>query len=185
MASAPRDRDDYVCARGHRGARRQHGEPRSDCGRRRPVDDGRQRDHSPGDAEGRPHRTDARVSAVGKPSVVAEDDRAAVSRGESAGYPGDQGRRRDARARGMREILGEDWTGGWHRCRSHLSGCVRAARTEEDSAGGDYAARVRVRFCGQREVLQRFRTPRGAHGAGGLGGHQASRRGGQPFSGAV
>jgi len=31
----------------------------------------------------------------------------------------------------------------------------------------------------QREVLQRFRTPRGAHGAGGLGGHQASRRGGQ------
>src|SRR5882762_723947 len=185
MASAPRDRDDYLCARGNGGARRQHGEPRGNCGGRRPVDDGGQRDYSPRDAQGRPCRTDARVSVVGQPAVVAEDDGASLSRGEGAGYSGDQGRRWHARARGVRSFLGEEWTGGRHRCRSYLSGCVRAAGTKEDAASGSHAAGFRVRVRGRRKVLQCVGTPRGADRTGKLGGHETVRGGGQPFTGAV
>ena len=46
---------------------------------RHSVDDGRPRHHSPGDAQGRLARPDARLSAVGEPARVAQDDRAAVS----------------------------------------------------------------------------------------------------------
>src|SRR6266852_6093939 len=45
-----------------------------------------ERDYSPGDAEGRCDRADARVSAVGESAFVAEDDGAAVPGGEGSGY---------------------------------------------------------------------------------------------------
>jgi redox-sensitive bicupin YhaK (pirin superfamily) len=44
---------------------------------------------------------------VGQLAVIAEDDRAALPGSESAGHSGDQGRRRNARARRLREILGK------------------------------------------------------------------------------
>src|SRR6267378_1466254 len=51
------------------------------------------------------------------------------------------------------DSMGKERTGGWHRRRSDLSGCVRAAGTEKDFAGGNHAARVRLRFCRRRKIL--------------------------------
>ena len=82
VAPASRHRDHHVRARGHGGARRQHGQSRRNRGRRRPVDDGGQRHRSSGDAEGRRGGPDARVSALGEPAGLAEDDGAALPGGQ-------------------------------------------------------------------------------------------------------
>ena len=55
--------------------------------RRYPMDDSGKRHHPPGDAEGRPGRQDARISAVGQSAVVTQDDRAALSGSEGADIP--------------------------------------------------------------------------------------------------
>ena len=47
--------------------------------RRRAMDDRRQRHPAPGNAQGRRAGTHARLSAVGQPALIAEDDRSALS----------------------------------------------------------------------------------------------------------
>ena len=54
----------YVLAR-RGGARRQHGQPGRNRPGRRPVDDGRQRHHPPGDAQGRRRRAACVASSSG------------------------------------------------------------------------------------------------------------------------
>jgi Pirin len=76
----------YVLA-GHGRAWRQPWKPGRHCRRRHPMDDGRQRHHPSGDAEGRSDRPDARLSAVGESSCGAQDDSASLSRSEDGGYP--------------------------------------------------------------------------------------------------
>ena len=46
-----------------------------------------ERHHSPGNAARRPDRPHARVSAVGQPAIVAQDDDATLSRGEKQRHP--------------------------------------------------------------------------------------------------
>ena len=79
LASAPRHRDHHLCARRLRRARRQPGQQRQDDRRRRAMDDCGQRHSAPGDAEGRSARPHARLSVVGEPACIAEDDRPALS----------------------------------------------------------------------------------------------------------
>ena len=62
------------------------------CRRRRAMDDGRQRHHPPGNAQGRSGRPHARLPVVGEPSGVAQNDRAALPGGEVGEYPRGQGR---------------------------------------------------------------------------------------------
>jgi len=98
--------------------------------------------------------------SCGRTAVVSKDDRAAVSRGEKRWI--------FRRSRTMTAhtcawyagISGERATGGRHRCRSHLSGCVRAAGKEEDVAGGNHTACVSPtflpgngKFCNASEPL--------------------------------
>ena len=62
--------------------------------------------------------------------VVAQDDRAALSGSESARHSRSYRRRRHARARGVRKLLGQDGPGGRHRRRSRfiwMSRCRRGA----------------------------------------------------------
>jgi len=101
-------------------------------------------------------------------------DRAALSRSESAGHSRDQGRRRDARARSLRNILGKERTGGRYRRRSYLSGCLRSAWAQKNTASGNHAARVRLRFRREWKILQRIGAARGAYRTGGLGGHETA-----------
>ncbi|MGD0646373.1 MAG: pirin family protein [Acidobacteriaceae bacterium] len=65
---------------------------RQDDSGRRAVDDGGPWDSSPGDAEGRCAGSDAWLSAVGEPALVAEDDGAALP-----GYSGERYSRSDRR----------------------------------------------------------------------------------------
>jgi len=85
---------------------------------------------------------------------------------------------------GTREFLGKERTGGWHRCRSHLYGCVRAAGKEEDVAGGNQRHAFAYVFAGNGSLAKRFRTPPlpTSRWAGQTPSLPLS---GQPFTGAV
>ena len=72
---------------------------------------------------------------------------------EAKDIPEYYGRRRHACAPRMRKILGKVRPGRWRRRRSHLSGCVRAARPTENIAGGNHASRFRLRLCRLRKIL--------------------------------
>ena len=98
--------------------------------------------------KGRSGRPDARVPAVGEPSVVAQDDGAALPGSESAGHSGDHGRRRHPRSRRLRKLLGKDRPGGRDRGRADLPGCVGASGPEKNASGRDDAPRVRLRVRG-------------------------------------
>src|SRR5437870_4186058 len=74
LAPAPRHRDDHVRPRRRRGARGQPREPRRHLVGGRAVDDGRQRHHPPGDAEGRPRGPDVGLPALGEPPRAPQDD---------------------------------------------------------------------------------------------------------------
>ena len=87
--------------------------------------------------------------------------------------------------RGVRPFLGNARAGGRHRGRSDLSGCYRAAGAEEDAAGGNHAACLRIRFWRRREILQRVRPAGGSDRKRGMGGHHAAHGGGQPVAGAL
>ena len=130
VASAPRNRDHNLCAVGHRRARRQPGQYRSARFRRRSVDDGGQRHHAPGDAQGRRRGADARLPAVGQPAVEPEDDAAALP-GRAVGRdPRDHRRRRHYGTGGLRRVLGQERPGRRRRRRSALPGhpgCRRAS----------------------------------------------------------
>ena len=69
----------YVLA-GDGGAWRQPGQQGRDDRRRRAVDDGGQRHSAPGDAQRRRSGPHARLSAVGQPACVAEDDATRATR---------------------------------------------------------------------------------------------------------
>ena len=153
--------------------------------RRHPVDDGRPRDHPPGDAQGRPDRADARVPVVGQPAVVAQDDGAALSGSEGGRNPlitDDDGTR-------VRVVCGSFWgkTGpvdGIAADPIYLDVSVPPGKTK-DAPGRDDAPRVRLRL---RRVAGSSATPRPAGGAdrgSGLGGHDASHRGGESLARAV
>src|SRR6266852_3510359 len=73
---------------------------------------------------------------------------------ESVGHSGDQRRRRHARARRLRKILGQDWPRRRHRRRPHLSRRLRASGAQEDASRRNHAPRLRVRFRGRRKILQ-------------------------------
>ena len=112
----------YVLA-GDGRARRQPGQPRHARRRRRAVDDGRQRHHAPGDAEGRRAGPHARLPALGQPARVAEDDGAALPGRQGRRHSGGHRRRRHQRARRLRRVLGQD------RARSRASPPIRAIST--------------------------------------------------------
>ena len=156
VASAPRHRDDHLRAGGQRRARRQPRQPRQPRRRRRAVDDGGQRHHAPGNAEGRPAGPDARLPALGEPAGVAEDDRAALSGRAGAGHPRGGGRRRHARAGGCAA------TSGGNEGRSKASRPIRATSTSrcrrasaKRLAVETLAPRVRVRVRGLGHVPRR------------------------------
>jgi addiction module HigA family antidote len=65
VAPPPRHRDHHLRPGRNRRAWRQHGQPGRHRGRRRPVDDGRQRHHPPGNAQGRPERAACTASSCG------------------------------------------------------------------------------------------------------------------------
>src|SRR3954468_7039634 len=118
VASAPRHRDDHVCPRRNGRARRQPRQPRQPRCWRRAVDDRGPRHPAPGDAAGGSARAHARVSAVGEPSLVAEDDGAALSGRARRRYSRGDRRRRDARAGNLRRVLGTERSSGRRRRRS-------------------------------------------------------------------
>ena len=68
LASPPGHRDHHLRPRGRRGSRRQPRQSRH-LGWRRAMDDRRQRNPPPGDAQGRRAGTDARVPALGQPAA--------------------------------------------------------------------------------------------------------------------
>ena len=89
--------------------------------RRCAVDDRGQRNHPPGNAQGRRGGPHARISVVGESSLVAQDDHAALSGSEGAGHPGNSGRRWHQGSHRLRKFLGQERSCGWHRRRAHLS----------------------------------------------------------------
>ncbi len=85
--------------------------------------------HPPsGDAAGRRARPHARLPAVGEPALLAQDDGAALPGRPGKRHPGGRRRRRDARARDLRRVLGQARSGGRHRGRSALSRRLGAGR---------------------------------------------------------
>ena len=116
--------------------------------RRRAVDDRGQRHPASGDAAGRRSRPHARLSALGQPALVAQDDGAALSGHPGGRDPGDRRRRRHARARGLRRFLGQARSGRRHRRRSALSRRLRSAGPAQDLAGRDRPPRLRLRVRG-------------------------------------
>src|SRR5262249_29388021 len=106
MASAPRDRDDHVCAGGERRTWRQPRKPRCARSRRRAVDDRGERNSPPGNAAGRCARAHAWLPAVGQLALVAKDDSAALPGHQGGRDSRDRGRRRDARPRHLRRVWG-------------------------------------------------------------------------------
>ncbi len=161
LASSPRHRNHHLRARRRRRTRRQPRQPRNAVGRRRAVDDGGQRHHAPGNAEGRCAGPHARVSALGKSPLVAQDDRAPVSGHPGQGRSRRDGRRRDERPDRVRKLLGHERTGRRHRRRSDLHRRLRAAGQTQDAAGRNNTPRVRVRLCRIRHVPEWVRSTAG------------------------
>ena len=127
VASAPRHRDHHLRAGRHRRTRRQPRQSGHARRRRRPMDDGRQRHHPPGDAEGRRRRAGCTAFSSGPTSRVAQDDGAALSGRQGGRHSRSHRRRRHARARRVRRLLGHDGTGGGDRGRAALSRHLGAA----------------------------------------------------------
>ena len=117
-------------------------------GRRRAVDDGRARHPPPGDAARRSAGPNARLPALGEPALVAQDDRAALSGRSGDRDSGDRRRRRDARSRHLRGLLGTAWPRRRRRGRSALSRRLGPTGPAQDSAGRDRTARLRLRVRG-------------------------------------
>ena len=70
------------------------------------------------------------------------------------------------RSRRRRRLLGQTRPGGWCRRRSALPRRVRSTTPAQDASGRVVAPRLRVRVRGQRNVSQRVRPVRRAHGEG-------------------
>ncbi len=100
---------------------------------RRAVDDGRQRHPASGDAAGRCPGPHARLPALGQPALLAQDDGAALSGHSGDRNPRGRRRRRHARARDLRRLLGQARTGRRHRGGAALSRRVRAAGQAQDA----------------------------------------------------
>ena len=141
------------------------------------MDDGRERHHPSGDAQRRSGRPNAWFSTVGEPPGGAEDDGAPLSGGEGDRDPPGHRRRRDSGSNRLRKFLGHGRPGRRHRGRPDLHRCLNSARQEEDPSGRDDPPRVRIRFRGSREILQRVWSPRCADRRSRMGGVEASRAG--------
>ena len=131
-------------------------------GRRRAVDDCGTRHPAPGNAARRRGRPHARLSALGEPAGVAEDDGAAVSGHPCEGHPGSHRRRRHACARDLRRVLGPARTGRWRGRRPSVSRCIRPARQTGPAAGRPREPCVCVRVRGRRQVPRRLAAARRA-----------------------
>ena len=177
LASASRHRDHHLRARRHGRARRQPRQPRHARRRRRAVDDRRQRHHPPGDAAGRRSRPHARLPALGQPAVVAQDDRAALPGRPGDGHPRGRRRRRHARARGLRRLLGQA-AGRWRASpptrATSTSRCRRASarRLPVETA----PPRLRLRLRGLGHVPRRVGAVGGADREGRAAGDDADPR---------
>ena len=140
----------YVLA-GDRRARRQPGQPRRDRRGRHPVDDRGQRHHSPGDAAratrpGRMHGFQLWANLPAALKMTAPRYQEVKARRDSRG----DRRRRHARARGLRQLLGQDRARRRDRRRAELPRRLRAAGQAQDAARRDDAPRVRLRLRGRR-----------------------------------
>ena len=120
LASASRHRDHHLRPGRHRRARRQHRQQRRHRRRRHPVDDGRQRHHPPGNAQGRSRRPHARLPVVGQPPRRTENDGPALPGSESPGNPRGHRRRRHPNPRHLRPLLGKKGSHRRHRRRPGL-----------------------------------------------------------------
>jgi redox-sensitive bicupin YhaK (pirin superfamily) len=107
LAPAPRHRDDHVRARGNV-------EHADSLGNRGTIGAGDIQWMTAGSGiihqempTGRPAGPHARLPALGEPPERAEDDEAALPRGEGEGHPDDRGRRRHRGAPRLRRVLGE------------------------------------------------------------------------------
>ena len=98
--------------------------------------------------KGDPTGPHARLPAVGEPAASLKMTDAALPGHPRDGHPRGHRRRRDARARGLRRVLGRARPGGRHRRGSALPRRVRAAGAAQDAAGGDSTPRVRLRLRG-------------------------------------
>ena len=123
VASPSRHRDDHLCAGGQRRSRRQPRQPRQARLRRRAVDDRRQRHPASGNADRRREGPHARLPALGEPARASQDDQAALPGRARKRDPRGDRRRRHARARHLRRVLGQE------RARSTASPPSRAIST--------------------------------------------------------
>ena len=81
------------------------------------------------------------------------------------------------------QFLGEKGSGGWNRSRSDLPRCDGAARQTQEAPRRDDPSRLRLCFCGQRQILQRLEPSGGADRRGRLGRYDAAKGCGQPLAG--
>ena len=85
----------------------------------------------------------------------------------------------------LRNILGQDRTRRRRCRRSDLCRCVRAARAKKNPSHRNNASRLRLRFRGIREILQRLGTSRSADRTRQLGGYNSSRCSREPLARAL
>src|SRR5439155_14350067 len=135
--------------------------------RGRAVDDCRERHPPSGDAAGRRGRPHARIPAVGEPPRIAQDDRSPPPGHRGARHPGGRGRRRDAGARHLRQLLGQDRSRRGRRRRPTLPRRVGPAAATQDAARRVVAPRLRLRLRGEWELPRRIDAPCGPHRMGG------------------
>ena len=102
-----------------------------------------------GDHAGRMHGFQLWANLPASLKMTAPRYQEVKAGGDSRG----QGRRRNTRPDSLRKFLGKERAGGWDCGRSDLSGCVRAAGAQEDFAGGNDAARIRICVCGVGKIL--------------------------------
>ena len=88
--------------------------------RRRPVDDGRQRHHPPGDAQGGCSGPHGGLPALGQPPGLPQDDGAPLPRREKQPDPGDLRRKRRHDPDHLRRSRRDQGAGQGHRHRSRI-----------------------------------------------------------------
>ena len=141
VASAPRHRDDHLRARRHGRARRQPRQPRRARRRRRAVDDRRAAASSTRRCRrATPHGPHARLPALGEPARASLKMTAPRYQDvKRARHPRGHRRRRHARARRLRRVLGQARAG------RRASPPTRATSTSRCRRAGASACRSRPR----------------------------------------
>ena len=154
----------------------QHGQSRRDCGRRCAMDDGRQRHHPPGNAQGRSHGTHARLPALGQSAFSA--------------WQMTPPRYQEVKSEEIPQITDDDGThvrlvcGSFWGKKGPVEGIAAdpvyidvsvAPGRRKTFAGGAHAACICLCFWRIRKVLQCVRTTHSAHGERAVARHRAAR----------